>query len=99
MTCGIILITKYTYIAMICLVFDSGHVILMVSYTCIPIRQCWVQSIMCQKHSGIVQPSLLDTPSFMSSLAKNVTESGVLAEVKQEIYQSCAMHHIVCVTK
>ena len=41
--------------------------------------------------SQAIVRKLLDTQSFMTSLAKNVTESGVLAEVKEEIYQSCVL--------
>ena len=35
----------------------------------------------------------LDNPSFLTSLAKNVTASGALTGVKVEIYQSCVMEN------
>ena len=41
--------------------------------------------------SQAIVKKLLDTPSFLTSLAQNVTESGVLSGVKDEIYQSCVM--------
>ena len=41
--------------------------------------------------SQAIVKKLLSTPSFLTSLAHNVTESGVLSGVKDEIYQSCVM--------
>ena len=41
--------------------------------------------------SQAIVKKLLDTPSFLTSLAQNVTESGVLSGVKEKIYQSCVM--------
>ena len=41
--------------------------------------------------SQAIVKKLLDTPSFLTSLAQNVTESGVLSGVKDKIYQSCVM--------
>ena len=41
--------------------------------------------------SQAIVKKLLDTPAFLTSLAQNVTESGVLSGVKDEIYQSCMM--------
>ena len=41
--------------------------------------------------SQAIVKKLLSTPSFLTSLAQNVTESGVLSGVKDEIYQSCVM--------
>ena len=43
--------------------------------------------------SQAIVKKLLDTPSFLTSLAKNVTESDVLSGVKEEIYQSCVMEN------
>ena len=41
--------------------------------------------------SQAIVKKLLNTPSFLTSLTQNVTESGVLSGVKDEIYQSCVM--------
>ena len=41
--------------------------------------------------SQAIVKKLLSTPSFLTSLAQNVTESGVLSGVKDEMYKSCVM--------
>ena len=41
--------------------------------------------------SQAIVKKLLSTPSFLTSLAQNVTESGVLSGVKDETYQSCVL--------
>ena len=41
--------------------------------------------------SDAIVKQLLDNPSFLDKLAKTISSSGLMNEVKQELYDSCAL--------